>query len=167
MESAIAVGISDYKASRPPGTLVTYALGSCVGVVLYDPVTSIGGLSHIMLPSSSLCTEGSIDDRMKYADTAIPDLVAELERIGARRASLKAKIVGGANMFRASGTFQTDTIGDRNIEAARSELTRLGIPVVAEDVGDSYGRTVYFLLEEGKVKVRSLGRAISEIGQDW
>ena len=163
MDSTVTVGISDYKASRQPGTLVTYALGSCVGVALYDPLTRIGGLSHIMLPSSSLCADGAADDRMKYADTAIPDLVQELERIGAGRASLNAKIVGGANMFKSTGAFHADTIGDRNIAAARSELARLGIPVVAEDVGDSYGRTVYFLLADGKVEVRSLARATNEI----
>lgn len=159
----IAVGISDFKTSKSPDTLVTYALGSCVGTVLYDPVTRIGGLSHIMLPTSSLCAIGLIDDRMKYADTAIPDLVLELERIGAERSALKAKIIGGANMFRSVGAVYADTIGDRNIEAVRGELTRLGIPVIAEDVGSNHGRTVFFLLENGKVRIQSIGRKINEI----
>lgn len=163
MSNTLAVGISDFKTSKSPDTLVTYALGSCIGTVLYDPVTRIGGLSHIMLPSSSLCAIGLIDDRMKYADTAIPDLVKELESIGAMRASLKAKIIGGANMFRATGTAYTDTIGDRNIEAVRCVLARLGIPVIAEDVGASYGRTIYFLLEDGKVRIQSIGRNINVI----
>ena len=156
--NTIPVGISDYKASKAPDTLVTYALGSCVGIAIYDSATHIGGLSHIMLPSSSLRASGVIDDRMKYADTAIPDMVSELEGLGAKRGSLRAKIVGGANMFNTSGTSFVDTIGERNIEAARSVLEKLGIPLVAEDVGGGYGRTVYFLLEDGKVKVQSLGR---------
>ena len=162
MNNMISVGISDYKTSRAPDTLVTYALGSCVGIALYDPLAHTGGLAHIMLPSSSLKT-GAIDDRMKYADTAIPDLIGELERIGARRFQLKAKIAGGANMFNTTGSSFIDTIGDRNIEAVRVVLAKCGIPLVAEDVGANYGRTVYFLLDDGKVKIQSLGKNINEI----
>ena len=161
--NTIPVGISDYKTSKSPDTLVTYALGSCVGITLYDSFAHVGGLSHIMLPSSSLKANGIIDDRMKYADTAIPDLIAELIRLGAKRSSLKAKIVGGANMFNTSGTSFVDTIGERNIEAVKQVLGQLGIPLVAEDVGANYGRTVYFLLEDGKVRVQSLGKNINEI----
>jgi chemotaxis protein CheD len=164
--NTIPVGISDYKTSKSPDTLVTYALGSCVGITLYDPASHVGGLSHIMLPTSTLKTaspDGVIDDRMKYADTAIPDLITELERLGARRGSLRAKIVGGANMFTTTGTSFVDTIGERNIEAVRKVLAELGIPIIAEDVGANYGRTVYFLLEDGKVRVQSLGKNINEI----
>jgi chemotaxis protein CheD len=159
----ISVGISEYKTSKSPATLVTYALGSCVGIALYDSDTHIGGLSHIMLPYSSMRSDGFVDDRMKYADTAIPDLIAELERLGAKRGSLRAKIIGGANMFNMSGASFIETIGDRNIEAVRIVLGQLGIPLIAEDVGSNYGRTVYFLLEDGKVKVQSLGKNINEI----
>jgi len=158
MTNTISVGISDYKTSKAPDTLVTYALGSCVGVALYDPWGHIGGLSHVMLPSSSLRTAGGIDDRMKYADTAIPDLAGELERMGARRGSLVAKLIGGANMFNLKGSSFVDTIGERNVAAARSELMRLGIPIVAEDVGSNYGRTVFFQLDDGKVQIHSFGR---------
>jgi len=161
--NTIPVGISDYKISKAPDMLVTYALGSCVGITLYDATAHVGGLSHIMLPSSSLKTNGIIDDRMKYADTAIPDLIDELERLGARRSALRAKIVGGANMFNTKGTSFVDTIGDRNIEAVRHVLAQLGIPLVAEDVGANYGRTVYFQLQDGKVRVQSLGKNINEI----
>ena len=163
MTNMIAVGISDYKTSKAPDTLVTYALGSCVGITLYDPVAHIGGLAHIMLPSSTLKANGINGDRMKYADTAIPDLIGDLERIGASKSQLKAKIVGGANMFNTIGTSFVDTIGDRNIEAVRSVLAGFGIPLIAEDVGSNYGRTVYFLLANGMVKVQSLGKNINEI----
>ena len=161
--NAIPVGISDYKASRSPDMLVTYALGSCVGVALYDSASHIGGLSHIMLPSSSLRANGAIDDRMKYADTAIPDLIDSLVRLGADRSMLRAKIAGGANMFNSAGTSFVDTIGDRNTEAVKKALAQHGIPLVAEDVGSNYGRTVYFLLEDGRLRVQSLGRHINEI----
>jgi len=163
MSKTIAVGISDYKISKSPDTLVTYALGSCVGIALYDASTRIGGLSHIMLPSSSLRADGIIDDRMKYADTAIPDLISELERAGAKRRSIVAKLIGGANMFNMQGTSFVETIGERNIAATRNELARLGIPLIAQDVGANYGRTVYFLLEDGMVRVQSLGKNIKMI----
>jgi len=163
MNNTIAVGISDYKISKTPDTLVTYALGSCVGIALYDPRTRIGGLSHIMLPSSSLRSEGGIDDRMKYADTAIPDLISELERKGAAKRAIVAKIIGGANMFNMTGTSFVETIGERNIAATRNELSRHGIPLIAEDVGSNYGRTVFFQLEDGMVRVQSLGKNINMI----
>ena len=163
MKNTISVGISDYKASRAPDKLVTYALGSCVGITLYDAMIHVGGLAHIMLPSSSLRTNGFVDDRMKYADTAIPDLIDELEYIGAKRSQLRAKIIGGANMFNTIGTSFVDTIGERNIEAVREALSKYEIPLVAEDVGANYGRTVYFLLEDGKVEVQSLGKNINVI----
>jgi len=163
MNNTISVGISDYKISKSPDMLVTYALGSCVGIALYDPQARIGGLSHIMLPSSSMRADGSVDDRMKYADTAISDLIAELESNGARRGTIVAKIIGGANMFNMTGSSFVETIGDRNIAATRSELARLGIPLIAEDVGLNYGRTVYFQLEDGMVRVQSLGKNIKMI----
>ena len=163
MSNTISVGISDYKISKSPDMLVTYALGSCVGIALYDPSERVGGLSHIMLPSSLMRADGIIDDRMKYADTAIPDLLSELDRIGANRRSIVAKLIGGANMFNMKGTSFVETIGERNISAARSELARLGVPLVAEDVGANYGRTVFFLLESGMVRIQSLGKNVNII----
>ena len=163
MSNTIAVGISDYKISKSPDTLVTYALGSCVGIALYDPKARVGGLLHIMLPSSSMRSDGTIDDRMKYADTAIPDLVSDLESKGANRKSIIAKIMGGANMFNMHGTTFVETIGERNVAATKNELNHYGIPLVAEDVGANYGRTVYFTLEDGKVRVQSLGKNINYI----
>jgi len=160
MSNTISVGISDYKISKSPDMLVTYALGSCVGIALYDPSKRIGGLSHIMLPSSLMRADGIIDDRMKYADTAIPDLLSELDRIGANRRSVVAKLIGGANMFNMKGTSFVETIGERNIAAARNELARLNVPLVAEDVGANYGRTVFFLLENGTVRIQSLGKNV-------
>jgi len=163
MSKTITVGIADYKISMSPDTLVTYALGSCVGVALYDPISGLGGLLHIMLPSSSLHTDKTLDDRMKYADTAIPDLITEMERGGVKRGSIVAKIMGGANMFNMHGTSFVETIGERNIAATKNELQRYGIPLIAEDVGANYGRTVYFQLEDGRVRVQSLGKNITYI----
>ncbi|MDR3305091.1 MAG: chemotaxis protein CheD [Clostridiales Family XIII bacterium] len=163
MDGTIPVGISDYKTSRSPDTLVTYALGSCVGISLYDPRTKIGGLSHIMLPSSLMRNGKPIDDRMKYADTAIEDMFREMLLLGARRDTIMAKIAGGANMFHFTENSLVDTIGDRNIDAVHAELSRLCIPLVGEDVGENYGRTVYFNLGDGKLKVQSIGKNMNEL----
>jgi chemotaxis protein CheD len=158
----IQVGISDYKTSQFPDILVTYALGSCIGIALRDPATKIGGLAHIMLPSSSMRGDGRVDNRMKYADTAIEDMLNELAARGAKRRNVRAKIAGGANMFNCAENTLVDTIGERNIEAVRRALDRLGIPIVGEDVGSNYGRTVYFSLGDGKLEVRAVGKAAHE-----
>lgn len=159
----IAVGISDYKTTTWPDSLVTYALGSCVGVTLYDPVLRIGGLSHIMLPNSSLKPGVTSDERMKFADTAIGDMLCKMESLGAVRDRIFAKIAGGASMFGSLDDTFIGTIGNRNIAAVRNELKRLGIPLVAEDVGENYGRTVHVNLEDGSVLVQTIGKGEREL----
>jgi len=163
MSEKIVIGISDQKTSRSPDTLVTYALGSCVGISLFDPKSNIGGLAHIMLPDSKMITNPQSLDRMKFADTAIEDMLDRMVEIGASRKNIFAKIIGGANMFKATGTSTFATIGLRNIEAVRNELERLGIPIVGEDVGKDFGRTVYFDLKTGKISVQSLGKGRKEL----
>ena len=163
MNEKIAVGISDYKTSTSPDMLVTYALGSCVGISLYDPVARIGGLSHIMLPSSSLKSSSASGDRMKFADTAIDDMLHTMESLGADRSRIFAKIAGGANMFGTTDDSFIGTIGNRNVVAVHNELERLGIPLVAEDVGENYGRTVHFDLENGRIVIQTIGKGVREL----
>lgn len=148
----IVVGISDYKLARAPEKLITYALGSCVGTCLFDGISGLAGLSHILLPDSSIGREG--DNIMKYANTALEALVREIERAGVRRAALRAKIAGGANMFASMSN--TMNIGERNIAAVKKELARLGIRIVAEDTGKNYGRTVEFDPQSGAMTVKSV-----------
>lgn len=150
MSNLIVVGISDMKVSCNPDALVTYALGSCVGTCLYDAVRGIAGLSHVLLPDSGINRE----DRnvMKYADTAIEELVRRMEMAGAARARLTAKIAGGANMFASSGL----SIGERNVRTVKEELRRLRIALLAEDTGSNYGRTVEFHSEDGSMLVKSV-----------
>lgn len=148
----IVVGISDYKTARQPDKLITYALGSCVGTCLFDERSGVAGLSHILLPDSGISqTDTNI---MKYADTAIEALVCEIERHGIRRAQLKAKIAGGANMF-ATQT-KSLNIGERNVAAVKEQLRRLGIRLAAEDTGKNYGRTVEFDPVTGAMTVKSV-----------
>ncbi|ADU27602.1 CheD [Ethanoligenens harbinense YUAN-3] len=148
----IVVGISDYKTARRPDRLITYALGSCVGTCLFDERSGAAGLSHILLPDSTINrTDTNI---MKYADTAIEALVREMERQGIRRTQLKAKIAGGANMFAAQS--KSMNIGERNVAAVKEHLRRLGIRLLAEDTGKNYGRTVEFDPESGAMSVKSV-----------
>jgi chemotaxis protein CheD len=149
MPNLIVVGISDLKIGASPDSLITYALGSCVGTCLYDGLAHIAGLSHILLPDSTLCNDGNV---MKYADTALPALVRAMESAGASRLRLTAKIAGGANMFATAGI----GIGERNVLSVKSVLAALRIRIVAEDTGSNYGRTVEFRAQDGAVVVKSM-----------
>ena len=161
MSELLVVGISDYKFARNPNVFVTYALGSCIGICLYDKQLKIGGLSHIMLPESTMFNKTDIN-RMKFADTAIVDLVQDLAKLGVDRRRLTAKIAGGAQMFEVQQGSLVGTIGDRNIASVKSTLQSLRIPILAEDTGLNYGRTVYFDLDTGIMKVQSLSRSVRE-----
>ena len=161
MSELLVVGISDYKLARCPNVFVTYALGSCVGICLYDRQTKVGGLSHIMLPESSMFSKNDVN-RMKFADTAIVDLVRDLTSLGGNNRRLVAKIAGGAQMFEVQPGSAIGTIGERNIISVKNTLHSLNIPRIAEDTGLNYGRTVYFDLDTGIMKVQSLSRSIKE-----
>lgn len=157
MSQSFTVGISDYAVSKNPNVLVTYALGSCVGICLYDNSMQVGGLSHIMLPDSTQFSRNETN-RMKFADTAIVDMVAEMRKLGADARRLTAKIAGGAKMFQTQPGSAIGSIGDRNVESVKLVLRKLQIPISGEDTGKDYGRTVYFDLSTGKMKVCSLSK---------
>lgn len=152
----VTVGISDLQVVTSPDTLVTYALGSCVGICLYDAATKVAGLSHIMLPASDSAT--AVTQPMRYADTGIVMLVRQMEARGANRLRMKAKIAGGAQMFAAVGNSSISNIGQRNVAAVKTTLQVLRIPIVADDTGADFGRTVYFDAETGTMRVKSATR---------
>lgn len=151
----LTIGIGDFKVCRRPDILVTYALGSCVGICLLDPQTGIGGLSHIMLPDSTAAVNGSATP-MRFPDTAIPMMISKMESMGASRTRLRSKIAGGATMFSISS--DKFNIGERNIAAVRKVLSQLRIPIIAEDVGENFGRTLYFYPETGGMEIRSTAK---------
>ncbi len=151
--SNISVGISDWKIAKSSDVLVTYALGSCVGICLYDKAILLGGLSHIMLPDSTNIADGAAINRMKFADTAIPDMFQKMVSMGASPSRITAKITGGALMFSISS--DRFNIGERNVTAVKAALAKLKIPIVASDTGLNYGRTVFFHPENGNVEVKS------------
>ena len=126
-------------------------LGSCVGVILHDPHRRISALAHVMLPRRAR-GDSSVG---KYADTAIPALLAMLTGSGSRHPSLRAYLIGGANMFPAA-TEGLGSIGDQNVVAAREALQEVAVPIVFEDTGGTRGRTVLFDNQRGEVSVRKL-----------
>ena len=150
----ITIGIGDLKVCKAPDVLITYALGSCVGVCLHDSAVGVGGLSHVMLPESSGPSAASTP--MRFADTAIPMLIRQMESMGASRVRMKAKIAGGATMFAtASDKFN---IGDRNLAAVKKVLMANRIPIIAEDTGLDYGRTQLFYPETGIMEIRAAAK---------
>ena len=135
----------------------TYALGSCVGICLYDPVAKVAGLSHIMLPTiAEFSNSNSV--REKFADSAIEILLQRMLGAGATKIRIRAKIAGGAQMFANLSNPNLAGIGERNVIAVKQELLRQRVPIVAEDTGKDYGRTVYFDAEEGIMLVKSVNR---------
>lgn len=158
----ITIGISDWKVCKSPDVLVTYALGSCVGTCLYDKTTGIAGLSHIMLPdSTAIAADHGGVNRMKFADTAIDDMLKKMVAMGASRSAITAKIAGGAVMFATKN--DKFNIGERNIAAVKAALARLRIPIIASDTGLNYGRTVFFFSYTGRVDIKSTVHGVTTI----
>lgn len=152
----IRVGMADLNICSSPDAITTLGLGSCVGIVLYDPVLKIAGLAHIMLPDSTQIR--SNENIAKFADTGIEELLRQLIQKGAQKSRIIAKIAGGAQMFAFSGENAMLRIGERNVEATKKKLDEFGIRIIAEDTGNSYGRTIEFYPETGELLIKSVGK---------
>ncbi len=162
MGEIIKVGMADLKACKSPDGLITLGLGSCVGIAIRDPQTRIGGLAHIMLPDSKAIRSDN-QNIAKFADTGIAELVSQMERMGALRSRMVAKLAGGATMFQFQDRGDLIQIGNRNVAASREKLKQLNIPILAADTGANYGRTVTFYPETGEFHIRAVGREESII----
>ena len=149
----IRVKVADYAVSNSGAVLSTIGLGSCVAITLYDQATAIGGLAHVLLPNEGMSRDTS--NRAKFSSTAVPLLIEEMRRIGAR-GNLVAKIAGGASMFAALIPAGGVNMGERNVIATREALRLHSIPIIGEDTGGDHGRSVYFDLRDGTVLIRSL-----------
>ena len=149
----IKVGMAQFKVSTAPARMMTFALGSCVGIVLYDPVSKIGGLAHVMHPSSERVQNNV--NRAKFVDTAVELMLSRMAKKGANRSRIEAKIFGGARMFKSvSASPGVMQIGEENVKATKRELAERDIPIVAESTGGEKGRTVFFDVASGKVTVK-------------
>ncbi len=156
MPELIKVGMADLKAGKSPDSIISYGLGSCVGIALYDPQAKVGGLAHIMLPDSTQAR--ATDNTAKFADTALPVLLDQVLALGGSRNRLTAKIAGGSQMFSFAQATDVMRIGDRNAEAVKAVLKSLSIRLVAEDVGGNYGRTVELLLDSGIFVIKTVNK---------
>jgi chemotaxis protein CheD len=153
----IIVGMADSAVAKKPAKLTTLGLGSCVGISLYDKSTGVGGMVHIMLPSiENARAKDNID---KFADTGIPALIDTMVEEGAYKHRTTAKIAGGASMFSFNSKTQLN-IGERNVAATKDALKLLKIPIVAEDTGQNYGRTIVLDTENGELTVKSALKGI-------
>jgi chemotaxis protein CheD len=138
---------------------MTPALGSCVGVTLWDSTKQRGGMAHVMLPTKGSTRMDGILTR--FASVAIPMMVDRLARLGSPARRLEAKMAGGAAMFHGENSLAG--IGQRNVTEARDQLQRLGITIVAEDIGANYARTIELHLDTGVLVVRSYLYGIREL----
>lgn len=158
MGEIIKVGMADLKTCKEPDSLTTLGLGSCVGVALYDPVTKVSGLLHLMLPDSTQIKNNQ--NKAKFADTGIVQLYEEMKKKGASSSRIVAKIAGGAQMFAyGAGNDDIISVGRKNVEATKKMLNMLNIRLLAEDTGLNYGRTIIFDSQTGKLKVRAVGKS--------
>lgn len=154
MSNLIKVGIADLNIAKGADQLVTYALGSCVAICLYDKTRKIAGMAHILLPDSKQIAGGMLQP-MKFADTALLELLKVMQQNGAMSAQMTAKIAGGAQMFAVNGNSPLGNIGSRNSTAVKAGLARFHIPIIAEDIGKDYGRTCFFDAETGTMLIKS------------
>jgi chemotaxis protein CheD len=161
MKNVIKVGMADLKVAKSPDTLTTLGLGSCIGLTLYDPVSKVGGMVHYMLPDSTKLKNNT--NIAKFGDTGIRELLKQVLAAGASQRRLVAKIAGGACMFEVSGHSAVGNVGARNSELARQMLKELGIPLIAEDCGLNYGRTVELNCENGDYTIKAVGKDIKVI----
>lgn len=156
MNDMIKVGMADLNVCVSPNVITTLGLGSCVGIVLYDPIKKISGMVHVMLPDSTKILNN--ENKAKFADTGIDLLIKRMQEIGADRRLLIAKIAGGAQMFAFGNNSDMMRIGERNVEATKLKLQTLGINIKAEDTGANYGRTIEFYPENGQLLIKSVGK---------
>lgn len=161
MDGLIKVGMADLKACTCPDGLTTLGLGSCVGISLYDAKNRIAGMAHIMLPDSTQSRNNV--NVAKFADTAIVQLLNEMIKLGAKKENICAKLAGGAQMFAFSNTNDMMKIGQRNVIASKEELSKLRIPIVAEDTGGNFGRTIELYSTDGRLVIKTVGYGVKQI----
>ena len=157
----LVVGISDMKVSnKPDDVLITYSLGSCIGVVIWDPVAKVGGMLHYMLPDSSLDSEKAKSKPFMFADTGIPRLFKETYKFGAVKSRLIVKVVGGSQIMDETGVFN---IGKRNHAVMRKMFWKNKIMVAKEDVGGSSNRTVSLEIGTGITRLKVSGKGVFDL----
>lgn len=161
VEKTISIGLGELEASKDPEIiLAAHGLGSCIGIVAYDAMAKVGGMSHVLLPDSTIGKD--VDKPGKFADTAIPLLIKKMQDLGATTINTTIKIAGGAQMFAIPGLASKMNIGEKNIIAVKEALKKMNLKIKKEDTGGSVGRTVKLYLNDGHATIRTTGLDESE-----
>jgi chemotaxis protein CheD len=157
----LIVGISDLKVSNSlDDVIITYALGSCIGIAVFDPIAKVGGLLHYMLPDSTLDQNKARENPEMFADTGIPLLFKSCYKYGADKKRMVVKVAGGASILDDTNFFR---IGQKNIMAMRKIFWKNNVLIDSEDTGLNYNRTVRLEMATGRVFVRSSGGEMKEL----
>ena len=149
------VGVGDMKTGKENDIIVTHALGSCLGLVVYDPQAKVGGMLHAMLPLSKINPEKAKSNPCMFVDTGVPMLFGEIYSLGGLKRRLKVKAAGCGRPLGKNAMFK---IGERNHVVMKKLLWKNDVLVDAEDIGGAISRTVYFALATGKITISSNGR---------
>ncbi len=163
MTKCVYIGVGELKATKVAGaTLKTMALGSCIAVLMLDPVHKAVGMAHVALPDSSIERVKALSLPGYFADTAIPALMMQMASLGcdARGQGFIVKLVGGASILDTNGVFN---IGKRNLLSCRKLLWQLKLPVLAEDTGGEISRTVEIAQESGKIMISCPSKGVWEL----
>jgi chemotaxis protein CheD len=160
MTNTVNVGLGEYAISKnPEDVLVSFGLGSCVGISLYDPIHKVAGMLHAVLPENN----GSDKTSTKFVNSGVPILVELMVKAGASRNHLILRMAGGSNMLTATPLGKTFDIGTRNVSAAREIFKQMNMRIQGEDVGGNIGRTVRLYAENGRMTVRKIGEQEKEL----
>jgi chemotaxis protein CheD len=150
----INVSVAEWKIAKNPDALRT-TLGSCVGIVLFSEQKKIGGLAHVLLSEPP---PGKINNRAKYARSAIEGLLAEFKKSGLNTSDLTARIFGGASMFDSIQSSFLQNIGMENVRVTKETLQQHGVPITLEETGGTAGRTITVFMDDGRVLLRANGK---------
>jgi chemotaxis protein CheD len=157
----IIVRVADLRIGSNQDVLVTIGLGSCVAVLLHDPVAKVGGMAHVLLPSPALGRKD--DSAAKLPQTAVPKLLELMTQLGANTRRVTARLAGGASMFAGLAAPGTIQMGERNTVACRQVLMHHGVPITGQATGGDYGRTVKLWVADGRVEVSSVSHGVQTL----
>jgi chemotaxis protein CheD len=154
----LLVRVADLNVGGAGDTLLTVGLGSCVAIVLHDAEACVAGMAHVLLPAPALSRRQ--ENPAKCPQTAVPALLERMAQRGAHPRRITARITGGASMFGALAPPGTVQMGERNVVASREALRTAGLPLIGEDVGSDYGRTVRVHAADGRMEISSVMHGI-------
>jgi chemotaxis protein CheD len=161
MNGETIVRVADLRAGHGSEVLVTVGLGSCVAIVLHDPQVRVGGMAHVLLPSTALARTDT--NPAKFPQTALPRLLELMAERGASPRRVTARLVGGASMFASLAQPGTIQMGERNIVACRQVLYQHGLALTGEATGGDYGRTVKLWVSDGRLEITSVAHGLQTL----